>query len=342
MRLALDVMGGDHGPVVVLPAAAQALVRHPSLQLILVGPGALLNRECASLPGLSEALSTRRAKIVDAPEVVGMEDKPSVALRSKRQSSMRLAINAVRDGEADAAVSAGNTGALMAIARFVLKMQPGIDRPAICAAMPGQGGHTHMLDLGANVDAGPEILLQFALMGSVLCSALEGREAPSIGLLNIGEEEIKGGEGLREAAQRISDSGLNYVGFVEGNHIFDSRVDVIVCDGFSGNVALKASEGAAKLITGVMREEFTRNAASRLAALLARPVLRRLRARIDPRQYNGASLLGLRGIVVKSHGSADIEAFGNAIDVAIAEAENQVPKRILALLEQQQSARPIT
>lgn len=335
MRIALDAMGGDHGIPVVLPAAEQALARHPKLEILLVGDESGMRSALAQHRQLDAAVSAGRCTLHHADQVVTMEDKPSLALRGKRRSSMRLAIEAVRDGNADAAVSAGNTGALMAIARFVLKMQPGIDRPAICAAMPGASGHTLMLDLGANVDAPPNTLLQFAIMGTVLSAALEGKSSPSVALLNIGEEEIKGGEGLRAAAELISEAGLNYAGFVEGNHIFDSRVDVIVCDGFSGNVALKASEGTAKLISSGMREAFTQNWYARFAALIARPILMRLRTRFDPRQYNGASLLGLRGIVVKSHGSADVKAFGNAIEVAIAEAENRVPERILSLLEPQ-------
>lgn len=335
MRIALDAMGGDHGIPVVLPAAEQALARHPELKILLVGDEARLLEGIARYGGLETARRDGRCDLRHAEQVVSMGDKPASALRNKRRSSMRLAIEAVRDGDADAAVSAGNTGALMAIARFVLKTHPGIDRPAICAAMPGAAGHTLMLDLGANVDAPPETLLQFAIMGSVLSSALEGKSAPSVALLNIGEEEIKGGEGLRAAAELITEAGLNYAGFVEGNHIFDSRVDVIVCDGFSGNVALKASEGTAKLISQGIREAFTRTWFSRFAALISRPILAELRSRFDPRQYNGASLLGLRGIVVKSHGSADAKAFVNAIEVAIAEAANRVPERILSLLQQQ-------
>jgi len=331
MRVALDAMGGDHGPAVVVPAAARALEAFPDLSITLVGQPRALEDVVARHP----LLKGERCRVVAAPEVVAMDDKPSTALRTKRNSSMRRAIDLVKSGEADAAVSAGNTGALMAIARFVLKMQPGIDRPAICAAMPGSDCHTHMLDLGANVAVEPEALLQFAAMGVVLSAAMEGRAEPSVGLLNIGEEEIKGGEALRRAAELIQEAGLNYQGFVEGNDIFRSRVDVIVCDGFSGNVALKASEGTAQMITRAMREEFTRSVFTRAAGMVARPILSRLRDRFDPRHYNGASLLGLRGIVVKSHGSADAKAFANAIRVAVTEIENNVPGRISSLLEHQ-------
>ena len=331
MRVALDAMGGDHGPRAVVPAAARALADFPDLSITLVGQSGVLEDAVRGY----DILAGERCRIVAAPDVVAMHDKPSTALRMKRDSSMRRAIDLVRAGEADAAVSAGNTGALMAIARFVLKMQPGIDRPAICAAMPGSARHTHMLDLGANVDAEPEVLTQFAVMGTVLSAAMEGRAQPAIGLLNIGEEEIKGGDRLRRAAELIQEAGLNYAGFVEGNDIFKSKVDVIVCDGFSGNVALKASEGTAQMITGAMREEFMRSALTRAAGLVARPILKRLRVRFDPRHYNGASLLGLRGIVVKSHGSADEKAFANALHVAVAEIENNVPGRISALLERQ-------
>lgn len=245
---------------------------------------------------------------------------------------MRVAIDLVKAGEADACVSAGNTGALMATARFVLKTLPGIDRPAICALMPASGGQTHMLDLGANADCTPEQLFQFGIMGSALASSVYHIDAPRVGLLNIGEEEIKGVEKVREAGKLLAAGPLKYIGFVEGNDIFSGRVDVVVTDGFVGNVALKTIEGLAKMISGYIRQEFHRSAFTRLLALASMPVLRALKKRLDPRNYNGASLLGLRGVVIKSHGSSDSVAFASAIRVAILEVQNQVPQRISKLL----------
>jgi glycerol-3-phosphate acyltransferase PlsX len=246
---------------------------------------------------------------------------------------MRFAIDRVKHGDAHAAVSAGNTGALMAIARFVLKTIPGIDRPAICGTMPGIHGATHMLDLGANVDSSSEELFRFAVMGSVLASAIANKKSPTVALLNIGEEEIKGNDRVKQTSALLEASDLNYFGFVEGDDIFKGKVDVVVCDGFVGNVALKSSEGVARMLTQFARDEFTRNSFTKLAALVARPTLTAIRNRADPGRYNGASLLGLRGIVVKSHGSADIASFANAIDVAVAEVENNVPERISAQIE---------
>ncbi len=260
-----------------------------------------------------------------------MDESPAQALRAKKDSSMRVAINLVKQGEADACVSAGNTGALMATARFVLKTLPGIDRPAICTTLPTVHGHTRMLDLGANVDSKAEHLLQFAVMGSVLAT-VNGIDQPRVGLLNIGEEDIKGNEQVKEAVRLLAASDLHYIGFVEGDGIFLDEVDVVVCDGFVGNVALKSSEGVAKLIRHYMTQEFKRNPLTRLAGLVALPVLRALGRKIDPRRYNGASLLGLQGIVVKSHGGADALAFANAIQVAMLEAERKVPQQIDAHL----------
>ncbi|HHH47487.1 MAG TPA: phosphate acyltransferase PlsX [Gammaproteobacteria bacterium] len=329
ITIALDAMGGDVGPAVVVPAALQMLKELPRLTLVLVGDEGVLQEELNA----HDTKADSRLRLHHASQKVEMDDKPSLALRGKKDSSMRVAINLVKSGEAQACVSAGNTGALMATARFVLKTLPGIDRPAICSALPTMSGMIHMLDLGANVDTSAENLLEFAVMGSVLTSAVANLETPTIGLLNIGEEEVKGNERVKEAARLLADSRLNYIGFVEGDDIYKGCVDVVVCDGFVGNVALKTSEGVAKMISNAMKEEFSRNLLTRLAALLALPVLNALRRRIDPRRYNGASLLGLQGIVVKSHGSADVLAFTYAIREAVKEVEKNVPQRISKQLE---------
>jgi glycerol-3-phosphate acyltransferase PlsX len=272
-----------------------------------------------------------------AAEVVAMDEPPAQALRYKKDSSMRVAIDLVKSGEAHACVSAGNTGALMAISRFVLKTLAGIDRPAIATVLPNmRGAHTYVLDLGANVDCSAEHLLQFGIMGATLAAAVEHKERPSIGLLNIGVEDIKGNEAVKQAAALLRASGLNFAGNVEGNDIYRGSVDVVVCDGFVGNVALKCSEGVAEMMAATMREEFSRNALTRLAALAAASVLRAFRERLDPRRYNGASLLGLRGIVVKSHGSADIFAFGQALERAVEEVRNNVLQRIAARMAELQ------
>jgi glycerol-3-phosphate acyltransferase PlsX len=257
-----------------------------------------------------------------------MEESPAVALRNKKDSSMRVAINLVKNGEADACVSAGNTGALMAISRFVLKMLPGIERPAICAALPTVKGHTHMLDLGANVDCGPEHLYQFGIMGAMLVAATEHKERPTVGILNIGEEEIKGNEVVKAAAELLRDSDLNFIGNVEGDGIYKGEADVIVCDGFVGNVALKTSEGLAQMLSSALRNEFKRNLLTKMAAVVAISVLNGFKRRFDHRRYNGAILLGLKGISVKSHGSADAFAFTHAIARAYDAAENRVLERI--------------
>ncbi len=327
--ISIDAMGGDFGPEVTVPAAAQALARHPTLELVLVGDEARVAPHLGA-HGLDQH---PRTAFEHAPQVVEMHDKPSVALRNKRESSLRRSIDLVRDGRASACVSAGNTGALMAIARFVLKTLPGIDRPAICARMPGASKPTHVLDLGANVDSTSAELFRFAVMGAVLAEAIDNRHNPSVALLNIGEEEIKGNDRVKQTAVLLANSPLNYAGFAEGNDIFNGRFDVIVCDGFVGNVALKASEGVARMLSEIAREEFKRSWFTRIGALCALPALKALRNRADPRRYNGASLLGLRGTVVKSHGGADALSFGNAIDVAVLEAEQAVPERISHLLE---------
>jgi glycerol-3-phosphate acyltransferase PlsX len=321
--IALDAMGGDHGPKVVVPAALDSLDRNPSLRLILVGDEAVLRAAAASSPHLGDRLGIRHAS-----ELVEMHEPPSKALRNKKDSSMRVAINLVKDGTAGACVSAGNTGALMAIAKFVLKTIPGIDRPAIIGIVPSLRGHAHVLDLGANVDCSAEHLRQFAIMGYELVKAVENIPNPKVGLLNVGEEEIKGNEQVKQAAKLIADSHVNFIGFVEGNDIYTGDVDIVVADGFVGNIALKSSEGLAKAISVALKEAFSENWLTKLAGLAALPVLRSFRKRFDPGQYNGASLVGLRGIVVKSHGSADRAAFAKAIEVAALEIEKAVPERI--------------
>ena len=328
VTVALDAMGGDVGPDVVVPAALASLRDHDDLTVILVGDEAVLENALAR----RKAAASDRLIIRHASQVVEMDDLPSHAMRNKKDSSMRVAINLVKQGDAAACVSAGNTGALMATARFVLKMLPGIDRPAICTALPSMTSHTWMLDLGANVDVDAEHLLQFAVMGSVMARAVDGNESPRIGLLNIGEEEIKGNEQVKEAGQLLTSSHLNYGGYAEGDDIYKGGFDVVVCDGFVGNVSLKTTEGVAKMIAQFIREEFSRNLLTRLAALVTMPVLRAFKNRIDPRCYNGASLLGLRGIVIKSHGSADELAFANAIKVAVLAVRESVPDRISSQL----------
>lgn len=327
-RIAVDCMGGDHGPSVTVPAVTRFLSEHSAAQLILVGQEEVLR------PMLGSLASDPRVRLVHASQVVGMDESPQLALRNKKDSSMRVAINLVKNGEADACVSAGNTGALMAISRFVLKMLPGIERPAICAPLPTVNGHTHMLDLGANVDCTPEHLLQFGLMGAMLVAAMEHKERPTVGILNIGEEEIKGNEVVKAAAELLRNSGLNFIGNVEGDGIFKGEADVIVCDGFVGNVALKTCEGLAQMLASSLKNEFKRTWLTKLAALAAISVLNNFKKRFDHRRYNGAVLLGLRGISVKSHGSADELSFANAISRAFDAAENRVLERISARLEQ--------
>jgi glycerol-3-phosphate acyltransferase PlsX len=330
VTIALDAMGGDSGSAVVVPAAVRAIGQHPDVNIILVGDEGELTRELAAA---GNGKHSSRLKIHHASQKVEMDELPSNALRNKKDSSMRVALNLVKEGVADACVSAGNTGALMATSRFVLKMLPGIDRPAICTSLPSITSHTLMLDLGANVDCNAEHLFQFALMGSVLAEAVDGKTKPRVGLLNIGEEEIKGNEQVKEAAQLLSENMPNYAGFAEGDDIYMGTFDVIVCDGFVGNVSLKTSEGVAKMVAAFIKQEFTRNILTKLAALIAMPVLKAFRHRIDPRRYNGASLLGLRGIAIKSHGGADVLAFANAIKVAILQVREDVPQRITAQLQ---------
>jgi glycerol-3-phosphate acyltransferase PlsX len=329
ISIALDAMGGDTGLDVVVPAAITAANQHPDVQFILVGDEAKLKLAIAT----AGATGNPRLKIHHASQKVEMDELASSAMRNKKDSSMRVALNLVKGGVAHACVSAGNTGALMATSRFVLKMLPGIDRPAICTSLPSLTGHTLMLDLGANVDCNAEHLFQFALMGSVLAGAVDGNEHPRVGLLNIGEEEIKGNEQVKQAAQLLSAGMPDYAGYAEGDDIYKGGFDVIVCDGFVGNVSLKTGEGLAKMIAEFMKQEFKRNIFTKLSALIAMPVLKAFRRHIDPRAYNGASLLGLRGIVIKSHGGADVFAFSNAIKVAILQVRENVPERITTQLQ---------
>jgi glycerol-3-phosphate acyltransferase PlsX len=322
LHIAIDAMSGDGGPSVCVPAALAAARQFSDVRFTLVGREADLARGLAG--GASPNVATLHAK-----DVVEMTDHPRDALRRKKDSSMRRALDLVKAREADACVSAGNTGALMSTAHFVLKMLQGVERPAIVSLIPSRGGHTFMLDLGANATCTPEQLRQFGVMGSILATGLPGAHTPPrVGLLNIGEEDIKGDETVQTANNLLAASDLNYVGFVEGHDIFSDEVDVVVTDGFTGNVALKTMEGVARLIRDAMREEFTRSLGRKLGALAARPALDALRERIDPRRYNGATMVGLNGIVIKSHGGADIFGFQRAIEVAILEARNGVPARI--------------
>ena len=328
VRIAVDCMGGDHGPAVTLPACRAFLDRHPDAELLLVGTEA----------ALAGARGAPRCRIVAASEVVTMDDPVEVALRRKRDSSMRVAIAQLKPGAdgaaaADACVSAGNTGALMAVARYLLKTLDGIDRPAIATVMPNRkDGFTTVLDLGANVDCTADHLLQFAVLGSALVAAVDGKDDPSVGLLNIGEEAIKGSDTIKRAGELLraaADGGhLNFHGNVEGNDIFAGTTDIVVCDGFVGNVALKTAEGLAAMLTDMIRQEFTRTAYAKLAALVALPVLRHFKSRVDPRRYNGAALLGLRGLVFKSHGSADAFAFEQALTRAYDAARNRLLERV--------------
>jgi len=331
VTIALDGMGGDRGPDMVVPAALATLAKDESVNLVLVGLPDVLER--ARREG-GEGYGDRLRYQV-ATEVVAMDEPPAEALRRKKDSSMRVALELVKKREADACVSAGNTGALMATARYVLKTLPGIDRPAIISALPGITGPTYMLDLGANVGCTPEHLLQFALMGSVIAGDMLEVERPRVGLLNIGQEDIKGNEVVREAGELLAHSGLNYIGFVEGDGIFHADVDVVVSDGFVGNVALKTMEGVARLIAEFLKQEFHRNSLRLAQGFVAKSALDAIRVRVDPRRYNGASLVGLNGVVLKSHGSADEFAFETAVRTAIVEARKGVPIQIGNLISDQ-------
>lgn len=329
--IAIDAMGGDFGPDVVVPAAVKVLEKNKNLDIILVGDQQILE---SYLSKLSPSI-VNQLKIHHASEKVEMDDAPAMALRKKKDSSMRVAINLVHDNVANAAVSAGNTGALMATAKFVLKTLKGIDRPAIVSTMPSVCGHTYMLDLGANVDCSAEHLTQFSIMGSVLAEVMDDNDSPKVGLLNIGSEAMKGNAQVKEADALLVDvKGINYIGFVEADDIYHSTVDVVVCDGFVGNVSLKTAEGVAKMISQFMKDEFKRSWYNKLAALIALPVLKAFKDRIDPRVYNGASFLGLRGIVIKSHGGADVFAFSKAIETAVQQVEENLTQRIATQLEQ--------
>ncbi len=321
ITIAIDAMGGDHGLSVVIPACLRAVQNNPDLKLLLVGDQAQVIKHLKK----NGSSINNQISVVHASETVAMDELPSHALRNKKDSSMRVAINLVKEGKAQACVSAGNTGALMATARFVLKTLPGIDRPAIIAELPTMHGRTRVMDLGANIDSCAEHLFQFAVMGSALIRALDGKNAPKIGLLNIGVEEIKGNDQVKRTAHMLSECKLlNYVGYVEGDHFYSGEVDLVVCDGFVGNVALKASEGLAKLMISVLKESFLQNWWAKLVGLMARPALAHLKKRMDPARYNGASLLGLNGIVVKSHGGANEFAFQFAVEEAVLQVKSNV------------------
>ncbi|CDZ79265.1 Phosphate acyltransferase [Legionella massiliensis] len=321
ITIAIDAMGGDHGLNVVIPACVRAARHNPDLKLLLVGDQSQVTSYLKKLG----ASSNNQFTVVHASEIVTMDELPSHAMRNKKDSSMRVAINLVKEGRAQACVSAGNTGALMATARFVLKTLPGIDRPAIIAELPTLQGRTRVIDLGANVDSCAEHLFQFAVMGSALIQAVDKKDKPRIAVLNIGVEEIKGNDQVKRTAHMLAECNLmNYVGYVEGDHFYSGEVDLVVCDGFVGNVALKASEGLAKLMLSGLKESFTRNAFAKLAGFVAMPALGHLKKRMDPARYNGATLLGLNGVVIKSHGGATELAFQNAIEQAMLQVRNNV------------------
>ena len=330
ITIAVDAMGGDHGPRVTVPAALAALKREPNLRIVLVGLGEHLRPLVDGADGVGD-----RVRIRETTQVVTMDEKPQDALRKKKDSSMRVAIDLIKAGEVDACVSAGNTGALMATGKFVLKTIDGIDRPAIISRIRARHGHTHMLDLGANSECTAEQLLQFAVMGTIVATDMHGIEKPRVGILNIGEEEMKGDSVVQDAARLLSASTLNYVGFVEGDDIFSGEVDVVVTDGFTGNVALKTMEGLANMLVSAVKTEYTRNPLRYFGAAVSWPVLRSLRREFDPRTYNGASMIGLNGVVIKSHGGADLTSFGNAIRVGYIEAQKGVPTQIANLLKAQ-------
>lgn len=330
ITIALDAMGGDYGISVTVPAALDSLADHPNLTLMLVGDAERINAALAAYAPEHEPSVRDRFKIVHASEVVEMDDSPALALRHKKDSSLRVAVNLVKEQQANACISAGNTGALVATARFVLKTLPGIDRPALVVAMPTEKGVAQMLDLGANVDCTPDQLLQFAIMGSIMANTVLHIESPKIALLNIGKEEIKGNDLVKGAHALLLKAGsmINYAGFIESDQIYSGEIDVVVCDGFNGNIALKSIEGVAHVISYFLKLEFNRNILTKLVGLMARPIMKRAAAHIDPRGYNGASLLGLNGIVLKSHGSADRKAMSYAINQAIMQIDFDIPSRI--------------
>jgi glycerol-3-phosphate acyltransferase PlsX len=327
--IAIDAMGGDVGPSVTVPAAVEILANHAGLHLILVGDQTVLEQALATY-----TYDAKRLSIQHASQCVAMDELPAFALRNKKDSSMRVAINLVKEGKAQACVSAGNTGALMATAHFVLKMMPGIDRPAIISSFPTAKPNkiVRMLDLGANVDSNPEHLAQFAIMGSVLASAMDHLESPKVFLLNIGEEDIKGNELVKQAAQLLSGlKNINYMGYIEGDAIYKGEADIVVCDGFVGNVTLKTTEGVAHLIAGLVKEAFMRNWLTKLVGLVVKPILKTLSQRVDPARYNGASLIGLKGIVIKSHGGASTEAFIHAIHEAMIQIDSRILDKLLTI-----------
>ncbi len=326
IKVSIDASGGDYGIPVTIAAGVKALGAFADLHLVFVGDASSIQAQLDQHPD-SKKLA-KRFSITHASEVVAMNESPAIALRKKKDSSMRVAINLVKDNTVNACVSAGNTGALMAISRFVLKTIKGIDRPAIMGRIPTMDGHTHMLDLGANVDSTPKALLEFAIMGAIAVKHTENISAPSVGLLNIGEEEMKGNENIKKTSELLENSNLNYAGFVEGDDIYKGTVDLVVCDGFEGNIALKASEGVASMMGHYLKQAFTKNLFTKIIALIATPVLKDFKASLNPGKYNGASLLGLRGIVVKSHGGADAESFFQAIKEAHLEANAKIIKKI--------------
>ena len=330
ITIALDMMSGDHGVSSSVPAAIESIEKFDDMFLILVGDQDKIN------PLISDKikiLENTRYKILHTKESINMDDEIISAIRGKKKSSMRLGINAVKNKDADACVSAGNTGALMALSKIILKTMPGIDRPAICGSLPTKSGQFHMLDLGANVECNAKHLYQFSLMGSALVQSLELNNKPVIGLLNIGSEEFKGNDTIKSAGQLISKSNLNYAGFVEGDDMFSGKFDVVVADGFAGNIALKSIEGVAKVISHFIKTEFTKNIFTKLSALISLPVLKSVKQRVDPREYNGASLVGLQGVVVKSHGGADSYAFSQAINTAYYEVKNELLNKIESLIQ---------
>ncbi len=342
IALSIDAMGGDYGLQTTIPATLEILKIHQHIKLILVGDAEQIgNRlhdagyDTGDSGGSDGRAWADRLAIQHASQVIEMHEHPLNALRKKKDSSMRVAINLVKDGRVDGCVSAGNTGALMAMARFVLRTIPGIDRPAICTALPRLKGYTYMLDLGANIDTSPEVLLQFGLMGSQLVKCLDGKNNPTVGLLNIGVEEIKGNEAIKATAALFKNSNLNYIGFVEADEIYTGNTDLVVCDGVLGNIALKASEGVAQMIMSVLKEEFNRNVVTKGSGLLVKPVLNAIKYRLDHRRYNGASLLGLRAAVVKSHGRTDHIGFKHAVEVAIEEVRKDMVTQIQKALPAQ-------
>jgi phosphate acyltransferase len=337
ITVAIDAMGGDAGLKATIPGALSALERYPKLKIILVGQEPQIKNALVE----AKAEQHPRIEIQNATEIVAMDESPSQALRTKKDSSMRVAVDLVKEGRAEACVSSGNTGALMATSRFVLKMLPGVDRPAIIYGFPGinpktrERSLTYMLDLGANIECTAQHLFEFAVMGSLRTKLIDQIAKPRVALLNIGEEEMKGLDNIKDAARMLSDCPyINYVGFVEGNDFFSDKADVIVCDGFIGNIALKTVEGTAKFISNVVKESFTSSLFSKLQSVLALPVLRQIKRKLDVRQYNGASLLGLKGMVIKSHGGADSISFENAIIVAMKEVREDLPNKIHLGIEQ--------